>query len=224
MEEAAGGITCLAVCDSPEDQEATKPTLLGAPLISRKHIHPHPVRWLAPWLGRLPGEHWRHRQSTCWPPRTPLSPKHHLSMVVHVHLDTYAKRAGSSLLPPCHQECSSAASVRQGFLTEKVQQGAGQTAFFERPLDRALADGIPSHREPSSFPTDPLHVSLWHFWCLGDRGWVAVQASPLWRGRPSGLPPIRTSSIECDCVSCRSWPWAREGMGAVSIVEAACGR
>lgn len=124
------------------------------------------------------------------------------------------QRGRAPLFPPCHQKCSLAASVRHGFLTEKVQQGAGQAAFFERSLDRALADGIPSHREPSSFPTDPLHVSPWHFWCLGDRGWVAVQASPLWRGRPSCLPPIRTSSIERD----GQFP-ARRGRGPGRVWE-----
>lgn len=132
VEAAAGGITCLAACDSPEDQEDSKPTLLGAPLISRKHIHPHPVRWLAPWLGQLPGERWRHRQSTCWPPGTPLSPKHHLSMNVHVHLDTYAKRAGSSLssLPPGMQF----GSICQTWISNRKGAAGGRPSSIFREI------------------------------------------------------------------------------------------
>lgn len=150
--------------------------------------------WVLGWAG-CQGEHWRHRQSTCWLPRNPL-PSFHERPCPSGHMCKEGRLLSLSSLPPGMQ----LGSLCQTCISnEKVQQGTGQAAFSKRPLDRDLADGIPSHREPSCFPTDPLHVALWHFWSLGDRGWVAVQASPLWRGRPSCLPPIRTSSIARDC-------------------------
>lgn len=58
-----------------------------------------------------------------------------MSMNVCVHLDTYAKMAGSFLSPPYHQECSSAA-IEHTCLSNPKECSRGQAKQHFQELSR----------------------------------------------------------------------------------------